>query len=239
MPAKFGEISYPLLLKRYLQIPLTESTATLITARMFDFVTIALILPATLLVFWVQLSPWVRIGSLIFIAAVLLIGIGLLWYIRNPSQNKKNQLPTTINRPWVIRLREGMLRIIASLQAIDRRQIYLILFSLTITIWLCVLTNLYFIMLSLGYSLTFFQIGMITIIMVPISLLPLQGFANLGTHEIGWIAAFALFGYSNTTALTIAVSSHIVLLLFVLLLGFIGTMLLRFVLHSRGTTRSK
>jgi uncharacterized protein (TIRG00374 family) len=184
-----------------------------------------------------QLSPLVRIGSLSFIAIVLLFGIGLLWYIRNPPQNKKNQLTTTIKRPWVIRLREGMFKIIASLQSIDRRHIYLILFSLTITIWLCVLTNLYFIMLSLGYSLTFFQIGMITIIMVPLSLLPLQGFADLGTHEIGWTAAFALFGYSNTTALTIAVSSHIVLLFFVLLLGFIGTMLLRFVLHSNGTAR--
>jgi uncharacterized membrane protein YbhN (UPF0104 family) len=66
----------------------------------------------------------------------------------------------------------------------------------------------------------------VSIIMVPMTLLPFQGFANLGTHEIGWAAAFALFGYPETTALNIAVSSHIVLLLFVLLLGSLGVILL-------------
>ena len=56
-------------------------------------------------------------------------------------------------------------------------------------------------------------------------LLPIQGFANLGTHEIGWSAAFALFGYSETVALTLAISTHIILLFFVLILGSLGYLL--------------
>jgi uncharacterized membrane protein YbhN (UPF0104 family) len=59
------------------------------------------------------------------------------------------------------------------------------------------------------------------------TLLPIQGFANLGTHEIGWAAAFTLFGYSKAAALNIAVSSHIIWLFFVLLLGALGLLLLR------------
>ncbi len=88
-------------------------------------------------------------------------------------------------------------------------------------IWFCVQTNLYFIIRGLGQPITFFQTMTITIIMVPMTLLPFQGFADLGTHEIGWTAAFALFGYPETTALTIAVSSHIVLLFFCTAFGFV------------------
>jgi hypothetical protein len=62
----------------------------------------------------------------------------------------------------------------------------------------------------------------VSIIMIPMTLLPLQGFANLGTHEIGWVAAFRLFGYSANASLNIAISSHIIMLLFVLTLGLLG-----------------
>lgn len=44
-------------------------------------------------------------------------------------------------------------------------------------------------------------------------------FANLGTHEIGWPTALALIGYSSASALTVAISSHIIMLFLVLVLG--------------------
>jgi len=227
LPAKFGELSFPVLLKRNLQVPITESTATLIAARTFDFAVIALLLPTVLIVFWDQIPPWARIVSLIFAGSVLLLGIGLLWFIRNPAGIKKIRQVSIFTHPWAIRLQDGLLKVFVNLQGIDRLNRYGTLFLLTIAIWLCVQTNLYFIVRSLGQPLTFLQTMLITIIMVPMTLLPLQGFEDLGTHEIGWTAAFALFGYPEATALTIAVSSHIVLLLFVLLLGLLGTVLLR------------
>jgi len=63
--------------------------------------------------------------------------------------------------------------------------------------------------------------------MVPLTLLPFQGFANLGTHEIGWVAAFSIFGQDSGSSLAIAVGSHIIMLLFVLILGFLGVLLLK------------
>lgn len=68
----------------------------------------------------------------------------------------------------------------------------------------------------------FFQIVVVSIIMVPVTLFPIQGFANLGAHELGWVTAFTLFGYPYLDALNIAVSSHIVYVFFVLSLGLIG-----------------
>ena len=227
LPAKFGELSYPILLKRYMEVPLSASAATLIAARTFDFGTIALLLPTVLVIFWAQIPSWARIGSIFFVGTVLLLGFGLIWFVRSPEWIKKFNDFTTFTNPWMIRIQNGLRKVMMSLQAIDHQQKYGSIFLITLGIWTCVQINLYFIVRSLGQPLNFLQIVTITIIMVPMTLLPFQGFADLGTHEIGWIAALALFGYPEATALTIAVSSHIVLLFFVLLLGFQGSLLLR------------
>jgi len=228
MPAKSGEVSYPILLKNQLQIPLTESTATLIAARFFDFFTVALFLPAVLITFWEKIHPWIRVGSLVFTALVLLIGISLLWFLRKFDDIAKIQTIQPDSQTGVLRIRNAMVDLFISLKTIDQRKLYWRLWLLTIAIWLCVQTNFYLIVLSLGYSLSFFQMIVVSLIMVPMTLLPLQGFANLGTHEIGWTTAFALFGFPQSTALNIAFSSHVVFLFFVLCLGLLGVLILRF-----------
>ena len=227
MPAKSGELAYPILLKNRLNVPLPESTATLIAARFFDFATVALFLPVVLVTFWGQIHPWVRVGALLFVGAVFILGIGMIWLIRNPSRVENLQKTNITSQSLATRLWRGWAKLVRSLQAIDERQQYWQLWLLTILIWLCVWSNFYFIVLSLGESLSFLQMIVVSIIMVPMTLLPVQGFANVGTHEIGWVAAFALFGYPEGVALNIAVSSHIIMLFFVLLLGSFGALLLR------------
>lgn len=236
MPAKFGEASYPLLLKDRLGVSLAESTATLIVARLFDFVTIALFLPAVLVAFWTQIHPWIRTGSLVFVGVMLVLTLILLWFLRRPASAARIQQMAQVSRPWAHRFWNAAYRLTLSLQIIDKRKQYWQLFTLTIFIWLCVQFNFYFIVISLGHTLTFFQMIVVSLIMVPMTLLPLQGFANLGTHEIGWTAAFALFGYPEKTALTIAFSTHIILLAFVLLLGLLGAWLLRGARLTNATT---
>ena len=52
-------------------------------------------------------------------------------------------------------------------------------------IWLCINSNFFLITLGLGYDFNFFQIVVVSIILVPVELFPIQGFANLGAHELG------------------------------------------------------
>jgi hypothetical protein len=228
MPAKSGELSFPLLVKNRLNVPLPESTAILITARFFDFATVALFLPFVLVFFWDMLHPWVRIVVFLFIGGVFLIGVGFIWLVRQPARTQRlQQIHTADFHPLVFRLWNSFIMFIQSMQAIDQRKQYVRNWLITIIIWFCVQTTFYFIVLSLGESLSFYQMIVVSIIMIPMTLLPIQGFANLGTHEIGWVAAFSLFGYPETNALKIAVSSHIILLLFVLLLGSLGLILIK------------
>jgi uncharacterized membrane protein YbhN (UPF0104 family) len=67
-------------------------------------------------------------------------------------------------------------------------------------------------------------------------LLPLQGFATIGTHEIGWTSVLVAFNYPYETALAIAAGSHFVLLLSVLIgggLAFFGAQLILTNMRSR------
>ncbi len=71
----------------------------------------------------------------------------------------------------------------------------------------------------MGLPVAFYHIAIISIVMIPLTLLPLQGFANIGTHEVGWTSVLVAFDYPYKTALAIAAGSHFVLLLSVLVGG--------------------
>lgn len=223
MPAKSGELSYPLLLKSRLGISLGSSAATLIAARFFDFAAIALLLPLALLAYWSQTPSWVRVSALTFSGLVLIVGVAALWWLgRSPYREAAApQSPGVFNR-----LLAGLLSTAGHMRVIHARGRYGRLWALTLGVWLCVQTNFYLITLGLGVQLSFFQVVVISLIMVPLTLLPLQGFANLGTHEIGWVAAFRVFAMPQDTALNLAVGTHFILLVFILLLGGIGAALL-------------
>ena len=222
MPSKSGEFSYLFLANRYLKTSLSEGAATLITARFFDFTTATLFLPVILIVFWQNLSIWALYSLTAFcvivaIAAALFILLVNKQQVVNPGEKRKNKLD--IKYYWK--------RLIYALQGIYSRGRYTKTFLLTIFIWTTIYLNYYCITVGLGIDVTIFQMIVVSIIMTPLTILPLQGVANLGSHELGWTTALALFGYNAETALTIAVGSHVVLLIFVLLLGGGGMIILK------------
>jgi len=93
---------------------------------------------------------------------------------------------------------------------------------LSAAIWPCLYLVFFVLAGSLDYWLEFPQIVMIAALMVPLSLTPLQGVANLGSYEAAWVIGFAIFGYSSKNALIVATGSHAIVLIFVLLTGGIG-----------------
>ena len=53
-------------------------------------------------------------------------------------------------------------------------------------------------------------------------LIPVQGFGNSGNHEGGWVAALVLMGFQPDEALRFALTSHAVVLVYVLILGVVA-----------------
>ena len=59
----------------------------------------------------------------------------------------------------------------------------------------------------------------------PLQLIPIQGFANAGNHEGGWIAALTILGIPAATGLVIALTSHALVFLYVVSLGGVSLFL--------------
>ena len=217
MPAKTGDVAYIFLAKDRLDLSLTEGTATLLAARYYDFSVVGLVL-AILLPFSKKDMPvWIFESSVIFCLLILLGTIGILLFLRFSK-------PATDNQPvgektLLTRIRAAWTTFIAGLREIQNHGAHGRVALLTAGIWLCVYSNFYFATRSMGLPVAFYHIAIISIVMIPLTLLPLQGFANIGTHEVGWTSVLVAFGYPYKTALAIAAGSHLVLLFSVLISG--------------------
>lgn len=224
MPAKTGELSFIMLLKQ-LDISISSSSATLITARLFDFATIAMFLPLVLIAFWSHLPPVMIVVAIVFCGLVYLIVGGVMLYLHQLDTDKLDIGLATAETSFSQRIIRLWYKIAVGMRLINQRKQYISLWLLTIGGWLCLYICLYAMVLSLGFSVNFSQIVVVSMIMMPMNLLPLQGLANLGTHEVGWGMALLLFGYSREIALMIAVGTHSILLGVVLLIGGLGGVL--------------
>lgn len=225
MPAKLGEVSYPVLLKKELGISIALGSTTLIVARFWDFLVVSLFLPFVVLFFRDKMALWLQVGSLVFFIVVIFVGFAALWIMRSHT-TKTLEARKPFNFRWAVYALNFINKLLIGFREIDSRRQNAQIGLLTLAIWICIQANFYSMIRGLGYSLNLFEIAVILIIMIPVTLFPIQGFGNLGTHEVGWVTAFSLFGYSQPISLTIAVSTHIILLALVLLLGLLGFIIL-------------
>jgi uncharacterized membrane protein YbhN (UPF0104 family) len=223
MPAKTGDVTYIFIAKNRLDLSLTEGTATLLAARYYDFSVVALAL-AILLPFSRSAMPdWIFESSVIFCLLILLGTVGIFIFLR--FSKPKLTVQPSAEKNLLSRIRAAWDKFIAGLREIQSHGVHGRVALITLGIWLCVYSNFYFATKSMGLPVEFYQIAIISIVMIPLTLLPLQGFANIGTHEVGWTSVLVAFDYPYKTALAIAAGSHFVLLLSVLIgggLAFLG-----------------
>jgi hypothetical protein len=220
MPAKTGDVTYIFIAKDRLDLSLTEGTATLFAARFYDFSVVAAFLIVLLPISKNEIPDWIFLPAIIFCAVILLGTLGILAFLKfskpNPAvtQTQKNPILQKAFAAWN--------KFIIGLREIQSHGAHGKVALITAGIWLCVYANFYFATRSMGLPVAFYHIAIISMVMIPLTLLPLQGFANIGTHEIGWTSVLVAFDYPYKTALAIAAGTHFVLLLSVLVSGGIA-----------------
>jgi uncharacterized membrane protein YbhN (UPF0104 family) len=217
MPAKTGDITYVFIAKDRLDLSLTEGTATLFAARFYDFSVVAAFLTVLLPLSNNEIPDWIFIPAMLFCGLVLLVTVGILVFLRfskpNPEAGNAQKSPI-LQKAFVV-----WDKFIEGLREIQQHGAHGRVALLTAGVWFCVYSNFYFATKSMGLPVAFYHIAIISMVMIPLTLLPLQGFANLGTHEVGWTSVLVAFDYPYKTALAIAAGSHFVLLLSVLVSG--------------------
>jgi len=200
LPVRSGDLALPFILKSTINLALKDGTLILFKSRLLDVVTI---------------GGWVLAAAVCWPDVFhnylyrILYGIGFLM-ILSP-----------------LLLRVGI-KLIASLGGAPRRfalqtnhigMLRPVELIMSIGVWSALGTCFYCIAHAVGLSIEFGVIWLVIVVQLPLQLIPIQGIANSGNHEGGWVAALMLVGVGADAAVEFALASHAVLLLYVLIIG--------------------
>jgi len=75
---------------------------------------------------------------------------------------------------------------------------------------------------AVGLCIGMWDIWLLISIQLPLQLIPVQGFANTGNHEGGWVAGLALLGIPSSIGIEFALTSHALLFCYILMLALIA-----------------
>ena len=117
----------------------------------------------------------------------------------------------------------GFARAVAGYSTFNKTEIFL-----SVTIWMASATMLWSIAAAMHLSMSADELLFLVAIQLVMQLFPIQGFANSGNHESGWIAAMMMIGYPADISLQFALASHAIVLVFVLFLGLMALILRHF-----------
>ena len=230
LPARTGELSYIFLLKKLHQRKIEEGIATLIVARLFDFMAISIIFFVSIL--GVRDLPVVisKVIGIIagFLVLVVLILISFLYfgdkfiYIarRFAVRLKLNTRPVN----YVLKKGE---EIVQFLEGKTKRTV-LQLFLVSVGLWITSCMLAVVLVTGIRLELTVFEILVCISFLAVITSLPIQGILGLGTTEGAWSIALLLFGVSKEVAIPSSFGLHIMVLGYLAILGFYGIKKLKF-----------
>jgi len=206
LPMRSGDLSLPLLLKKDSDISLTIGSAVLIKSRLLDMVSLGFFLLLSTIFSYDQVTAY----------HLLLFGICSFCLVAIPYA-------------LVFLLRFDKIATLRFFQKLppnfQLKHYTLMELTLSFLIWFFVGCTLFSVVVALSIPLSFLDIWFLTAIQLPLQLVPIQGVANAGNHEIGWVAGFSVLGISPDLGLSFALASHVAIILYVALLGIVGLLI--------------
>lgn len=199
LPLRTGDLTLPVILKSVANIRITEGGQILLKARFLDFTTLGIWMLGAAVFTNVSISPLVR--GLWFLTA---LGMSLL-----PKAIKWLK-----SLGWLAKLRKY--RTFNGFDTITSLSFREIIISLGI--WMAVASCFYCTARAVGLNIGIGDVWFLIAIQLPLQLIPVQGFANAGNHEGGWVAGLTLLGIPASEGLTFALTSHALIVIYVLAL---------------------
>lgn len=196
-PMRTGDLSLPMLLKSHCGVDLMAAGRVLVKARLLDVMSLGCFTLFAAVALPAPVSPFFR---------VVWIGAGT----------------TMVLFPQMVRFllrfhgwkKIRLLRQLAEVGRVSRFRRAEI--GISLGIWLAISGGLYCAARAIHLPIGVGGILFLVTVQLPLQLLPIQGIANAGNHEGGWMAALSLLGIPSDAALRFALTSHTLLLLYVL-----------------------
>ncbi|HDD44645.1 MAG TPA: flippase-like domain-containing protein [Candidatus Desulfofervidus auxilii] len=226
LPARTGELSYIYLLKKLHNKKTGEGVATLMVARVFDFITISCLFSISALI--IQDLPemivkvvWViaLFMILIVIFLIILLYFGILFlnlakkFFRIFNSEKKQIIDYL--------LRKGE-EIVESFERIKSSGRVIEIIIVSMGIWLSLYSVNYILVTAMNINLSFFMVLLASTFSIFTTILPIQGIGGFGTLEGGWAVGFITVGLTKEIAISSGFAYHVIVYLYFLVLGCIG-----------------
>lgn len=201
LPFRTGDLTLPVILKTVSKTSLSEGGRILLKARLLDISTLGfwILLAATFSSIPISYSiriAWFIVGVGMSLSPVIVKYLGKLWGKKFPGPFSRIEIFQTVYR-------------FSGLEVLE-----------SLGVWAAVGMCFYCVVKAVGLKMGIGDVWLLITIQLPLQVIPVQGFANAGNHESGWVAGLLILGVSASEALKFALASHAILLSYVLVIGF-------------------
>jgi uncharacterized protein (TIRG00374 family) len=232
LPARTGELSLVYLLNKHEDVPLDRAAVTLIVARVFDFVAVAMIYNAAALVSLRSLPQYAS-NIILIVSAVMLLMIALVLSAAWLGKRGLHVIQWIVQRlkvdqhPIARFCLEKISQVIEALEATHSLKRYLYVFVWSLLVWFGTFAWFYAFLRSIGIQVMVTSMVVGSTFAVLSKAVPFISVGGLGAHEAGWTAGFMLVGFDKTAAIASGFAVNILTMLSSLALGPWGLWILR------------
>tara|TARA_R100000501_G_C2610158_1_gene104978 strand:- start:133 stop:1056 length:924 start_codon:yes stop_codon:yes gene_type:complete len=205
LPVKSGELSFVYLAKRYYGISASSSLSILLVFRFFDFIFVVFSFVLLAFVFGFD-SYWLNFEGRGVLFALAFFVVSVLLVLLAARRVDFVRAVCVDIRSLVFSL--NMTKCLVFLAA-------------TFCIWVSSWAAFYFFALGAGYTMSVQEVVSVSLLLIPLAFVPVQGFANVGTYETAWVLVLAS-ALGAPSALQIAVSTHIQFTISIFAVGCLG-----------------
>ncbi|MEA3336418.1 MAG: lysylphosphatidylglycerol synthase transmembrane domain-containing protein [Chloroflexota bacterium] len=241
LPSRSGELSFPYFMVRRHAVPVGESSAALIVARVFDYLAVAVLFVGFALLNLNKLSE--RAESVVsIVAALLLVSLVILaampWLgrqIMRFAQGLMQKLGVEKLR-WVKYLLRAGWRAVEAFEEMRSFRTYGLTFGWSLLTWLATFAWFAAFMQAIGLPQAYPLVivgGTFAMLAKAIPFVTVGGF---GAHEAGWALGFSLVGMETALAIASGFAVNILTLLASLVFGGASLLWMRF--HDRRASES-
>jgi len=230
LPARGGELSYIYLLNKLHGRSTGEGIATLVIARIFDFITISLMFSISAM--FIENLPdlianviWIMAGCM---AAGGLTLVGFIYFNNEfMCAIKRFVTKTNIKRFSVVRyLLLKADETLDNLHKIKSNQIFIQMGTVSIGIWVSMYLLYSLLIYTFGINLSIFEVIVIVSFVSLLPLLPFYSIGGFGTTEVTITIVMISFGILKENAIVTSFGVHIIGIIFSFVAGLYGAWVL-------------
>lgn len=214
LPFRAGDLTLPAILKSINNTSWTEGSKILIKSRILDVASLGFLMICAAVLTRVPISSMLRLGWMGVGFAMTISPVIISWLISSGARKTSSSF-----RKFVLQFQ--------TVSSINRYEVIL-----SLGIWMAIGGCLFCAARAVGLPLGPGDAVFLISVQFPLQLIPIQGFANAGNHEAGWITALSILGIPASSGLVFALASHALVFLYVMSLGGFSLFIRQRLFHS-------